>query len=104
MAQLKIAEGVEIIKHRQKFIRLADSSEAGWRAVDEYVKKNYSIGFRGREENQQSTDTSGEESQRDKGKETQGFEGVYKALPHNTVVNSDNIQGIYMEARSLLSM
>ena len=37
-AQLKIAEGVEIIKHRQKFIRLEDSSEAGWRAVDEYVK------------------------------------------------------------------
>ena len=37
-AQLKIAEGVKIIKHRQKLIRLADSSEAGWRAVDEYVK------------------------------------------------------------------
>ena len=37
-ARLKIAEDVEIIKHREKLIRLADSSEAGWRAVDEYVK------------------------------------------------------------------
>ncbi|XP_062570680.1 uncharacterized protein LOC134232710 [Saccostrea cucullata] len=37
-AQRKIAEGVDIIKHRQKLIKLADSSEAGWKAVDEYVK------------------------------------------------------------------
>ena len=67
-AQLKITEGVEIIKHRQKLIRLAESSEAWWRAVDEYVKNPIA-----REESQQSTDTGGEDSQRGKGKETQGF-------------------------------
>ena len=37
-AKQKIAEGLDIVKQRQKLIRLADSSEAGWRAVDEYVK------------------------------------------------------------------
>ena len=34
----KISEGYELIKQRQKLIKLADSSVAGWRAVDEYVK------------------------------------------------------------------
>lgn len=37
-AQRNIAEGLDIIKNRQKLIKLADSSEAGWRAVDEYTK------------------------------------------------------------------
>lgn len=37
-AKQKIAEGLDIVKQRQKLIRLADSSEARWRAVDEYVK------------------------------------------------------------------
>lgn len=36
--QRNIAEGLDIIKHRQKLIKLADSSEAGWRAVNEYTK------------------------------------------------------------------
>ena len=34
----KISEGYELIKQRQKLIKLADSSVAGWRVVDEYVK------------------------------------------------------------------
>lgn len=37
-ARQKISEGYELIKQRQKLIKLADSSAAGWRAVDEYVK------------------------------------------------------------------
>ncbi|XP_053401634.1 uncharacterized protein LOC128546105 [Mercenaria mercenaria] len=32
----KIAEAKEMISHRQKLIRLADSSELGWRVVNEY--------------------------------------------------------------------
>ena len=32
----KISEGIDIIKHRQKLIKLADTSEAGWRVVQEY--------------------------------------------------------------------
>ncbi|XP_033732905.1 uncharacterized protein LOC117322230 [Pecten maximus] len=32
----KISEGMDIIKHRQKLIRLADSSESGWSTVSEY--------------------------------------------------------------------
>ena len=34
----KMSEGYELMKQRQKLIKLADSSVAGWRAVDEYVK------------------------------------------------------------------
>ena len=98
-AQLKIAEGVEIIKHRQKLIRLADSSEAGWRAVDEYVKNPIASDS----EDEKKISKAQTRAER-KVKETQGFERVDKALPHTTVVDSDNIQGIYMEARSLLSM
>lgn len=37
-AKQKIAEGLDTVKQRQELIRLPDSSEAGWRAVDEYVK------------------------------------------------------------------
>lgn len=37
-AQRNIAEGLDIIKKRQKLIKLADSSEAKWRAVDEYTR------------------------------------------------------------------
>ena len=32
-----MSEGYELIKQRQKLINLADSSAAGWRAVDKYV-------------------------------------------------------------------
>ena len=32
----KIAEGITLVKHRQKLIRMADSHEAGWRVVQEY--------------------------------------------------------------------
>jgi hypothetical protein len=39
-AKQKISEDVELVKSRKKLVRLADSSEAGWRAVDEYIKKN----------------------------------------------------------------
>ena len=35
-AQDKIEEGMKLIQHRQKLIKLADSSELGWRTVAEY--------------------------------------------------------------------
>lgn len=37
-AKEKISKSLDLVKHRQKLIRLLDSSQAGWRAVDEYVK------------------------------------------------------------------
>lgn len=37
-AKEKIAKSLDLVKQRQKLICLADSSQAGWRAVDEYVK------------------------------------------------------------------
>lgn len=37
-AKEKIAKSLDLVKQRQKLISLADSSQAGWRAVDEYVK------------------------------------------------------------------
>jgi hypothetical protein len=33
----KISEGMDLIKQRQKLIKLADSSDADWRVVDEYI-------------------------------------------------------------------
>ena len=36
-AKRKISEGMDLITNRQKLITLADSSDAGWRMVDEYV-------------------------------------------------------------------
>ncbi|CAC5413102.1 unnamed protein product [Mytilus coruscus] len=36
-AKRKITEGMGIIKNRQKLIKLADSSDAGWRVVAEYI-------------------------------------------------------------------
>lgn len=36
-AKRKITEGMDLVKGRQKLIKLADSTEAGWRVVDEYV-------------------------------------------------------------------
>ena len=36
-AKEKISEGMELIEHRQKLVRLADSSELGWKLVEEYV-------------------------------------------------------------------
>ncbi|XP_021380210.1 uncharacterized protein LOC110467397 isoform X2 [Mizuhopecten yessoensis] len=32
-----VSEGVDMIDYRQKLVKLADTSEAGWRAVDEYI-------------------------------------------------------------------
>lgn len=32
----KITEGIDVLNHRQKLIKLADSSELGWRVVQEY--------------------------------------------------------------------
>ena len=32
----KISEGMTLIKHRQKLIKLADSTDSGWRLVQEY--------------------------------------------------------------------
>lgn len=37
-ANEKISKSLDLVKQRQKLIRLVDSSQAGWRAVDEYVK------------------------------------------------------------------
>jgi hypothetical protein len=36
-AKRKITEGMDLIRNRQKLIKLADSSDTGWRVVDEYV-------------------------------------------------------------------
>lgn len=38
-AKEKIAKSLDLVKQRQKIICLADSSQAGWRAVDECVQK-----------------------------------------------------------------
>ena len=35
-AQQKIAEGMELMSHRQKLVKLADSSKHGWKKVDQY--------------------------------------------------------------------
>lgn len=35
--QLKIAEGIDLVDYRQKLIKLADTSECGWKAVEEYI-------------------------------------------------------------------
>lgn len=35
-AQVKINEGMELIQHRQKLIKLADSSKFGWKVVENY--------------------------------------------------------------------
>lgn len=34
----KKAKSLDLVKQRKKLIRFADLSQAGWRAVDEYVK------------------------------------------------------------------
>ena len=36
-AKSRIEEGIDMIKERQKLIKLADSSELGWKVVNEYV-------------------------------------------------------------------
>lgn len=36
----KISQGMQILEHRQKLIKLADSSELGWRTVEEYETSN----------------------------------------------------------------
>ena len=36
MAHRKISEGIDILLHRQKLVKLADSSEHGWKVVQEY--------------------------------------------------------------------
>jgi hypothetical protein len=36
MAKQSISEGIDLVKHRQKLIKLADSTEHGWRVVQEY--------------------------------------------------------------------
>ncbi|XP_033732588.1 uncharacterized protein LOC117322003 [Pecten maximus] len=36
-SKAKIAEGIDLINYRQKLVKLADTSEAGWKAVEEYV-------------------------------------------------------------------
>lgn len=35
-AKSSIAEGIELVKNRQKVIKLADSSQLGWKVVQEY--------------------------------------------------------------------
>ena len=36
MAHKKVSEGIKLLSHRQKLVKLADSSEQGWRVVQEY--------------------------------------------------------------------
>lgn len=35
-SQVKISEGIHMLDYRQKLIKLADTSESGWKAVEEY--------------------------------------------------------------------
>ena len=35
-AKKTIAEGIDLVKHRQKLVKLADSSDLGWKVVQEY--------------------------------------------------------------------
>ena len=36
-AKAKISEGIEFLTYRQKLVKMADSSELGWKVVKEYV-------------------------------------------------------------------
>ena len=36
-ARQKISEGIELVNYRQKLVKMADSSELGWRVVQEYT-------------------------------------------------------------------
>ena len=40
LAKQRISEGIEILNHRQKLIKLADQSESGWKTVTEYETHN----------------------------------------------------------------
>ena len=48
-AKALIAEGNALLKFRQKLVRIADRSEYGWAAVEEYVDDE--LAQMGREEN-----------------------------------------------------
>jgi hypothetical protein len=37
LAKQKIFEGMELLRYRQKVVKMADSSELGWRVVQEYT-------------------------------------------------------------------
>ncbi|CAG2243831.1 unnamed protein product [Mytilus edulis] len=37
LAKQKIAEGIQLIRYRQKLVKMADSSEMGWKVVQEYT-------------------------------------------------------------------
>jgi hypothetical protein len=40
-AKEKISEGISIVQERQKMIKLADTSDLGWKFVQEYERNPY---------------------------------------------------------------
>jgi hypothetical protein len=44
-AKEKLAEGMSLLNNRQKIIKIADSSDLGWRVVQEYEANRFHFSF-----------------------------------------------------------
>jgi hypothetical protein len=42
-AKEKISEGIGIVQERQQMIKLTDSSDLGWKVIQEYEKRKLSV-------------------------------------------------------------
>ena len=40
-AHIKIAEGIQMLDHRQKLIKIVDSSKGGWNTVDQVFEEQF---------------------------------------------------------------
>lgn len=69
-AKEKIAKSLDLVKQRQKLIRLVDSSQAGWRAVDEYVKNPIASVLEDETEIQEAQNRTERENERSGSEET----------------------------------